>query len=330
MMKPMLLAAVFGLMVSLFLTITQGIPDVLNAFASVGVGVLWITLLRLLQIAGASLAWWILLPDAGSNDLKACFLLRWVRDSVNSLLPVAQIGGEIVGARLLSLWCGEGGLAGASVLVDLLLQTVTLLILSFIGVLLLAKLGGDSAVVVWVLLGLLVSALAVAGFFVAQRRGGFLVLEHALLRLAQNPAWSILATVANLHDRLQAIHRRRDALACAALVHLVVWSVGALEMWIALAYMGYSVGYLEALAIESLGQAVRAAGFLIPAGLGVQEGGLVAACAIVGIPAHAGIALSLTKRVPELVLGLPGLLIWQSLEGRAGEVGRAPEGANAP
>jgi hypothetical protein len=35
-----------------------------------------------------------------------------------------------------------------------------------------------------------------------------------------------------------------------------VWFIGALEIWIALAYMGYSVGYLEALAIESLGHAV--------------------------------------------------------------------------
>jgi len=95
-----------------------------------------------------------------------------------------------------------------------------------------------------------------------------------------------------------------------------VWFIGALEIWIALAYMGYSVGYPEALAIESLGHAVRAAGFLIPAGLGVQEGGFAAICAVLGIPAPAAIALSLVKRVPEIALGIPGLIAWRVVEGR--------------
>jgi len=38
---------------------------------------------------------------------------------------------------------------------------------------------------------------------------------------------------------------------------------------------------------------------------------------VVGIPAPSAIALSLVKRVPEVVLGLPGLLAWRVLEGRA-------------
>jgi uncharacterized membrane protein YbhN (UPF0104 family) len=69
-------------------------------------------------------------------------------------------------------------------------------------------------------------------------------------------------------------------------------------------------------AIESVGQAVRAAAFAMPGGLGVQDGGLVAVCALLGVPPEVALALALVKRIAELVLGVPGLLAWQALEGR--------------
>jgi len=313
MMRPMSLAAAAGLLLALVLILSQGAATVLAAVASVGAGALWITLIRCWQIAGAGGAWWLLLPNAGGELFKACLALRWVREAVNTLLPVAQIGGEFIGARLLTRWGVGGGLAGASVLVDLLVQTATQLLFAIIGVLLLATLGGERQLIAWLSLGLAVMALAVTGFFATQRLGVFRLLERALT--AGNPRWGTLANLAKLDDGFKIIHARHAAVAVACGVHLIVWFIGALEIWIALAYMGYAVGYREALAIESLGQAARAAGFLVPAGLGVQEGGFAVICSVLGIPAPVAIALSLVKRVPEIALGLPGLLVWRVLEG---------------
>jgi uncharacterized membrane protein YbhN (UPF0104 family) len=62
---------------------------------------------------------------------------------------------------------------------------------------------------------------------------------------------------------------------------------------------------------------VRAAGFLIPGALGVQEAGFIAVCAVFGIPAPAALALSLVKRVPEFVLGPPFLFAWHAHEAKA-------------
>jgi len=315
MMRPMSLAAAAGLLLALALILSQGAASVFAAVASVGAGALWIIVIRSWQIAGAGGAWWTLIPDAGGELVKACLALRWVREAVNTLLPVAQIGGEIIGARLLTRWGVGGGLAGASVLVDLLLQTATQLIFAMLGVLLLATLGGEKELIAWLSLGLLVMSIAVTAFFATQRFGALRLFERALARMAGNPCWGGLANLAKLDDGLKIIHARHAALAIAGSVHLIVWFIGALEIWIALAYMGYSVGYREALAIESLGQAARAAGFLIPAGLGVQEGGFAAVCAVLGIPAPVAIALSLVKRVPEIALGLPGLFAWRVLEG---------------
>jgi hypothetical protein len=50
--------------------------------------------------------------------------------------------------------------------------------------------------------------------------------------------------------------------------------------------------------------------------LGVQEGGFSVLGALFGIPPEVALALSFVKRVPDLAIGLPGLLAWYWLEMR--------------
>jgi hypothetical protein len=54
---------------------------------------------------------------------------------------------------------------------------------------------------------------------------------------------------------------------------------------------------------------------------------LVLVGALLGLPAETALAISLTKRVRELALGLPGLCVWHWIEGhhllRRSEVGGA-------
>ncbi len=62
--------------------------------------------------------------------------------------------------------------------------------------------------------------------------------------------------------------------------------------------------------------AARSAGFAVPGALGVQEGGLIVVCGLFGIHPDMAIALSMLKRLRELVIGIPGLIAWQLSEGR--------------
>jgi hypothetical protein len=48
---------------------------------------------------------------------------------------------------------------------------------------------------------------------------------------------------------------------------------------------------------------------MIPGSLGVQEGGYLLLAPLVGLPSDAALALSLSKRAREILLGLPGLLV---------------------
>ncbi len=72
----------------------------------------------------------------------------------------------------------------------------------------------------------------------------------------------------------------------------------------------------DAFILESLSAGVRGAAFMVPGALGAQEGGLVLFGALLGVPADLALAISLTKRVRELAIGLPGLAAWQWVEGR--------------
>ncbi len=310
-------AAAVGLAVVITIIAYEGFGKVTQAFAAVGYGLVAITVLRAAELAGAGLAWWIVIPPAEKTLPQLCVNVRFIREAINTLLPVAQVGGEIAGARVMTFHGMPAGIAGASVLVDTLMQVVSLFLFVIVGVGILATYGADDALVGSMMAGTSLMGVALAGFFVAQRFGGAKLIDRALMMLAGKFGWSSLSNLASLHDNLVRIYGDVPRFVVALLVHLAFWFLGALEIVVALTLMGYPVTYVDAVVIESLGQAVRAAGFLVPGALGVQEAGFIAVCAVFGIPAPVALALSLVKRVPEFVLGPPFLFAWHAQEAKA-------------
>jgi uncharacterized membrane protein YbhN (UPF0104 family) len=73
---------------------------------------------------------------------------------------------------------------------------------------------------------------------------------------------------------------------------------------------------VSVVAIESLLFAIRNAAFVMPGGLGVQEGAYVLIGPLFGLPAEAALALSLLKRARDIVIAVPALIIWQLMEQR--------------
>jgi len=144
----------------------------------------------------------------------------------------------------------------------------------------------------------------------------FHLVEQILARLERKFAWVESGNLEGLHETILAIYRDRRALLASFLCHLAVWLTGVGEVWLALYFMGVEIGFAEAFIIESLAQAVRSAGFAIPASLGVQEGGYLVFGALVGLGPDVALALSLVRRVRQLIVGVPGLLFWQVMESR--------------
>lgn len=312
--RPALLA---GLALFTGLLAWQGLGEVAAALAAAGWGLLVVAVFHVLPMAADTLAWRRLLAGAPSVPFPALLRLRWIGESVNGLLPVAQLGGNLVKALLLARAGVPGPRAGASVVVDLTLAVATQVLFTLLGLGLLWGLlgGGGLAAAAAVGAGLLAGALA--GFWWAQRRGLFGSLARRLESLAAGRDQDRLSGGAAALDRAVAgLYRDRCALAGAGAWRLAGWLAGAGEVWLALWFMGQPVGWVEAVLLESLGQAVRAAAFLVPAALGVQEGGYLVLGVALGLGPELALALALARRARELLLGLPGLAVWQWGEGR--------------
>ncbi len=315
------------------LLILNGLDEIVAGLGAIGWGLAAVVAIRLTALACAGTAWRIALGRSlrlglasGAIDPKAGSLgrlvgLRCIREAINSLLPAAQVGGDLLGGRLLARLGMPLGLAMASILVDILLQASTQGLFALTGLLALWRLVGNHPLVRELGSGLVLAVPALGGFFIAQRFGLLVLVERGVRTLKRwMPGIGGSAPPLDLQTWLKALYADWRALLLASLVHLAAWSTGIGEVWIALHYLG-SIddghgGWAEALVLESLGQAVRSAAFAVPGALGIQEGGFILLGAVFGMPASQAVALSLVKRLPDLAIGIPGLVAWQAIEAR--------------
>jgi putative membrane protein len=318
-MAPMMrflapVAALAGLALLTGLTAYYGFDSVLQALVSSRWGTALVIVVRAVALTGAGVGWWLLLTPIRRGP--AVFIgLRVVREGINALFPVAGVGGDFIGARLLGQFGVAVNLAVASVLIDIFIQVACLLIFVLAG-LGIVDLVGNHRLTAMTFVMLAVALPAVGGFYLALNFGAFEPVVRRLAAFGEKRQWPAFGHVVDLGARLQQIWQNRRGLSGSFLVHLAAVFLGAAEVWIALLFMGHPVSAAEAIAIESIGQGARAVAFVLPAGVGVQDGALIAASAIFGIPAEVALAMALIKRVPDLVLGIPGLLAWQALESR--------------
>jgi uncharacterized membrane protein YbhN (UPF0104 family) len=105
-------------------------------------------------------------------------------------------------------------------------------------------------------------------------------------------------------------------LSTAVLYQIAGMLVGALETWLVLRWVDQPVSIPASIALEATTQAVRHFIFFVPAGLGAQEAALMGVATLLGIPHEAALALSLAKRMREILFGVPALLGWHWIEAR--------------
>jgi putative membrane protein len=302
------------LLVAIALLVKSGLPDILRVIDIAGWRLLWLVPLHLVPLACYGCAWRSLLDDETAPSRVYLTWAAVVREAVGVLLPVARVGGEVVGARLLVRRGIAGTTAGASVVVELMLTVVAQLIFALIGFLLL--LGYPTVGAVWrvVALGLVAGAVAVALFFVVQRRWGlFRLMERALSVIAGDALARVIGDPAKLDEKIHIMFAARGRILACSAWQLTGMFAGALELWITMRLLGQPPGALSipgAIVIESLSVAVQSIMFMVPAGLGAQEGGFVLFGAAVGLSPQVALALSLARRVRQIALGIPALGSW--------------------
>src|SRR5712692_10335531 len=301
-----------------FLLIHQGLPQVGAAFATAGWAIAAVVAFHFaVPVFLDALAWWVLFPKSDRLPLRKLLWMRWIGESVSTLVPSAAVGGDIVRARLAAISGSPVATAAGTVLVDLTLGVFTQAAFTLLGVVLLVKATGQKNFVGPTVIGTIVGVAAVFGFYFVQRLGMFRFLARMIARLANSPEWqSLVQSGETLDQTIRSLYaRRRAVIACCG------WTILSLvlnsgEILIALWALNLHATIVNAIILQSMALTIRSVAFPVPGGLGVQESGYVLVGNLLGIPGETAFALSLIARVRELGFGIPGLIGWQLIEGR--------------
>lgn len=128
------IAALAGLLLSLGLVWNENPGAVLELMRAAGVGLVLAALAHVLPTVANAYKWRTLVRGARRPRLLSMTYLVWIRESVNSMLPVARIGGEIVSFRLLRRWGVRPPASVASLIVDLQLTLISQLLFTMVGI----------------------------------------------------------------------------------------------------------------------------------------------------------------------------------------------------
>ncbi len=324
------LLAFAGAALFTFLLIREGAVQVGSAIATAGWALLAIIAYHfLVPVLLDSLAWWVLFPRAERPPLRQIYWMRWIGESVSTLVPSAAVGGDIVRARLAAISGTPIATAAATVLVDLTLGVFTQAAFTVLGVVLLVNATGQKNFVGPTIIGTVVGVAAVGGFYFVQHRGMFGFLARMIAKLANSPEWhSLIESGASLDETVRSLYaRRKAAIGCCG------WTILSLilnsgEIYIALWALHLHATIANAIILQSMALTIRSVAFPVPGGIGVQESGYVLVGNLLGIPGEAAFALSLIARVRELGFGIPGLITWQLIEGRRLFRSREPDVAS--
>jgi putative membrane protein len=298
------------------LVISQGAADVIRAVAGVGWALVVISGLHITKLLSDTIGWLVVVPKRDRLRLHTGLWIHWLGESVSDLLPTARLGGDIVTARLAALEGMPLITAVASMLVDVTACVFAKLIYTVAGLVLLVAVTGQTNLVGPGSASILIGILAVVGFYIVQRLGVFGWGAAIASRLAHSSSWQSLKQNGEALDQMvQRLYGRRSSVMACCGFGVISWVIGAGEVWIVLLALGASANFTTALILESVAQAVRGALFLVPGALGVQESGYLLVGGLLGIHGDIALALSLVRRVRELILGIPGLLAWQLIEG---------------
>jgi putative membrane protein len=285
---------------------------------SAGCSLLWLVPYRGFYFLCFALGWRLLLKPYPRADGLRLGYLWWVcsvREAVDRLLPVASMGGGIVGVRLLA-WREVSRIqVSASVIVEVVLTLSASYLFAALGVILMVKLTGISPAQRPTLTALAMTLPIPITCFLLLRHGRWFGRLERLLSSMIGVDGSVDRGAA-LDLELRSALSRGSALLQAAVLQLAAMVSGSFEIWLVLRLFGHPVDAATAFVLESATQAVRHVAFFIPGGLGAQEAALVLFGGLFGIDADTALAVSLAKRLREVLCGVPSLISWQWLEAR--------------
>src|SRR6185312_7960378 len=187
------IALAAGLALLIALLLHEG-SAILIPLARAGRVLLWLVPLHALPILLDSFGWRVLIARWRKTRIGILFWIATIREGINRLLPAANIGGELIGIRLLAERGVDGVVAAASVTTEVVLTVFSQYVFVLIGVLCLLRLTHTVQLVDDVLIGLAATLPFVVLLGALLQYGSvFERMERVAVRLLGEQAVSFLA-----------------------------------------------------------------------------------------------------------------------------------------
>ncbi len=237
-------------------------------------------------------------------------MIRQAGMAFNYLTPTAHLGGELVKGTLLGR-DGEAVEAATAVIVGKLALVLSQLALVTIA----------SATALWMIslprhlwlgwaMGTSVFFLGIVSFFLLQRHGKL----GAVIRLLERTGVkgegvkAMARWLSAVDGQLRDFHRERPGDLVRALSwHVLGYCCGLVQTWLFLSWAGHELLWETGVVIWALGAWFDLVGFIVPAGVGIQEGSRVLVFHAVGLESLWGLTFGVVLRITKALLALTGL-----------------------
>jgi len=308
---------IVGLAIMTGLIAWQGLGEVSDIILASGWPIMLVPLAWSPTVIFGTMTWRLLFEPGKEPSFKDIFMALWMGRSINTLLPVASIGGEVVKARMLILWGHSKAESSASVVVDKTVQVFGVIIWGLIGVTLLVHYSVEQELVAAALTGFAVLGAGVAGFVLVQKAGIARAMVNSAHKITKADYFENLKDGADRVDVcVRDIYARRGRLLLSIFWRVLALILQTAEVWAAAYVLGHPITIMEAMFLKSMTSTLSDVAFVIPNAYGIQEGAFVVLGAMLGLPPDLMLAISLSIRIRELLVDIPGLVIWQHAEGR--------------
>ncbi len=315
-----LLLGLAGTALLIYLVWKSGFSDLLAILQHAGWGLLILVPLHALPMLMDTCSWRVLLRQADhspGSTFGFTFRVCAIREAFG-MLPLTSIVGDIAGIRMMRTCIPDGAAVVASVVAEAFITLCNQYVYLLIGLCLIAGLIEPPLdafkLSTWVALAVLL-ALPIPFALASILRSG--KLFHRLQQFLSKAMGARLAAIihgAALDEALRVQFSRPRRMLFAMSLQLLGYLLAALETWLALKLLGYPMSFAAAIALEAVVITIRQLLVIIPAGVGLQEAALLALGSVLGLPAEAALALSLSKRAREFLYSTPALLSWQWFE----------------
>ncbi len=308
------LAIFLGLAAVVALIVDNGAHQIGIVLTKGGFRLVLVPIVMVIPMMVDAMGWQVLIPHP--PRLRRFLYARWVGESVNTLLPAAQVGGLFVKSYILDKSVEEPGLAIASAIVADTVSAISLLLFIALTLALMAMHGLDLRILLPLAAGALIFCLPIYIFYRLQR--GESISVHPRLKKWTSKIAGVAGltnTSEGIRTQLSRIYADHTGILKSFLIQFLGWILGTIEVWLTVHLLGGNISIVEALLLEGLGQTIRNIAFFIPGALGVQEGAYLLVGTMLGLAPTLALSISLVKRFRELAQGIPGLIVWQANEG---------------